>query len=112
MNKSKFEEAVKNKANANVQKKIDKFETIIRTAIRELFNVSYSLTEKYRREYLECYMALGKETYPRYLWEREEEKVMKELLALLDPVQQMLLAPGPSKDDFKPAAVEIEAVKT
>lgn len=104
MNKNKFEDGIKRRANQKVQERINKFEKAVHMAYLELCspqNKGYTPSKKNLKPYLTPLME-SDEKWPASLWEEEETKATNELFSLLDPVEKMLLAPELSEDDYKP----------
>ncbi len=117
MNKDRFQEAVRNRSSEIVRQKIKKFKKDIGEAFRALTGdvcVESDATGVHRKANWQILLGIvesgdllkTRSNWPTFLWSEQEEKVTKELFALMDPMQKALLAPEPSDDDDKPSVEE------
>ena len=101
---SKLETAIKNRANERVQEKFRKFKKAIIDACNELTGEhcgEYINIPNWFGKYL---LALAKDDgkFPAELWRNEEERVRRELFAVMDEVQKAYAAKAPSETDVQP----------
>ena len=120
---SKFEKAVKNRANEIVQKKIGVFRKAVADAVQELNpSLAYSgfvanlrngspiSRDSEPAQYIGLLISENpNKGWPLWLWEKAEAEVTAELMGLLDPVQRAMKAPEPGPDDCSPVQIEPQA---
>ena len=122
MTGEKFAEIVTKRANERVQEKLKQFKQAIKHAFYELTgsdyvwknetgNKSTEANNKILENMAKEYCLDPNRGWPKYLWEKEEEKVKDELLSLMDEMQKALLSPGTKADDCKQeqAVMEVKA---
>lgn len=117
MNKSRFDEIIKNRADERVQKAIKDFHKELAFSLNKLLdgvnyiNIGYGVSSDgiagVLRKY--CPALVGGKGYNIKLWSRMEESVEKELLATMDEFQKALLAPKPEGGE-KPSYTVIDGV--
>lgn len=109
-----LEKKIANRANANVQARITAFRKAVREACVQLgvmrgdSSISYISAAEGVPESQAVLRLLARDTndqWPAYLWRQEEEKVRQEIMALLDPLQRVLLAPEPSFSGPRPSVL-------
>jgi hypothetical protein len=110
MNTEKFEECVKNKANSNVQRKLETFYRAVQTAFAELTGESWLsgdyIGRKANTSILQAMLKnetlTPKKDLPRFIWEKEEEEVRDKMFGMMDIMQQALISKPPAETDCKP----------
>ena len=102
MNREKFLKLVKERANYRVQEKIRTFKEAIDSALRAVNpELCWNDTEskKVMLAVMETRARGSSSQWPRFLWEKEEELVEKEVFDTMDVMQRMLTCPLPKPDD-------------
>jgi len=98
MKSEKFDRLVKARANERVQEKIREFKESCGYAFQKLTNQrSYVVSDYEMSDFAKAVFAIlvsknNSKNWPRELWEKEEEKVERELLSIMDEMQKALIA--------------------
>lgn len=112
MNESQFLELVKKKAHKNVQDKIITFKRQIGDAFNRLTGTRYVEKSGGYPDRVANYKIIStikeragfdfNKSWPAFLWNDEEDKVMKEILSTMDTMQKALVAPDVTDTDCMP----------
>jgi len=98
MKSEKFDRLVKARANERVQEKIKTFKESCGDAFQKLTDqCSYIVSDYEVSDFAKAVFAIlisknNSKNWPRELWEKEEEKVERELLSIMDEMQKALIA--------------------